>query len=187
LYAQRPMKIHNCSCGVTAWEFGLSHLPKWGSSKYSVTIRCMYITTRGAYILFQKKHLYGSRFTNGYENYTLQMSSHTQYSSGIWNIFCELWCVQNPQVTCGCGVTLTLSANMIIGSALSGWVRQVHCSGSLTGWLIKDISNFLETVLLGLIEDFPLSQGRTCGFSSVELHQILRKIFGRSWKRHILL
>jgi len=59
-----------------AQGFELSHLPNWGSSNYSVTVCCMYITTRGAYILFQKKHLYGSRFTNGYDIYTLQISSH---------------------------------------------------------------------------------------------------------------
>ena len=40
--------------------------------------------------------------------------------------------MQNSQDTCGCGVTLTLSAYMIIGSALSDLVRQVHCSGSLS-------------------------------------------------------
>jgi len=53
---------------------------------------------------------------------------------------------------------------MIIGSALSGWVRQVHCNRSLTGWLIKDIGNFLESVLLGLIEDFPLPAGYNLWF-----------------------
>jgi hypothetical protein len=162
------MKIHNCSCGVRAWE----ELTQYGIRIWTIASAQLRVLELLCDDLLHVYHY--SRSVHPFPEETplrkpfYEWQRHL-HAANEFPSHTSLWAYETGFATfdvckihkspVGAGVTLTLSANMIIGSALSGWVRQVHCNGSLTVWLIKAIGNFLETVLLWLIEDLPLPMG----------------------------